>query len=502
MIDRKHIAIIGGGSAGLVALKTLKESPAYTTKRWKITIFESRDNIGGVWLPDTNSDSPEFPQTPLYNSLTTNLPHPIMAFRDFSFPPSTPLYPHANIVQQYLEDYADAHNLRQHIRLSTSVKCVLPERSNGKHVWKVVSSRLPTEEETTEYFDTLIIANGRNGYPVLPSNIPRLSEWIAQGKASHSKSYREPSTYHDMNIVVVGNGPSALDIAPELVGVAKHVYRSVRNARETNSDAHDRPATDLSNMQAARDVQLCSAIRSLGSPEDGSVGLVDGTTLTGVDHILFATGYETCFPFLDVPVLNGTPERETAIPDESQWTLNSGQHLFPLSLHMLPTSSDLPLGSLFFLGLPRPVVPFPLVEGQCQVIEAILSGTLSLNLHEQDRSARTAMEALLKRVGGSEALAAREWHKLPDALQFDYRVELARLARRDSQLMVPDWQRCIYEKKRELRAAWKELERTGKDKDIVQDVGTKGEQEWVELMNRILEGSQTSVQGILEDEKI
>ena len=49
MADKKRIAIIGGGSAGLVALKTLKASESYSAKHWNITVFETRSDIGGVW---------------------------------------------------------------------------------------------------------------------------------------------------------------------------------------------------------------------------------------------------------------------------------------------------------------------------------------------------------------------------------------------------------------------------------------------------------------------
>jgi hypothetical protein len=85
------------------------------------------------------------PATPLYDSLHTNLPHPIMAYRGFPFPPETPLYPPASIVLAYLQSYASAHNLYPHIRLNTTVESAV--RVNGK--WHVTFSS-PSGSSTLE----------------------------------------------------------------------------------------------------------------------------------------------------------------------------------------------------------------------------------------------------------------------------------------------------------------------------------------------------------------
>ena len=45
----KSIAVIGAGSAGLAALKTLLDLPEETRKGWKIVLYEQRRDVGGVW---------------------------------------------------------------------------------------------------------------------------------------------------------------------------------------------------------------------------------------------------------------------------------------------------------------------------------------------------------------------------------------------------------------------------------------------------------------------
>ena len=46
----KRIAIVGGGTGGIVMLKTLVDDlPRDITRTWEIVLFEQRDNVGGIW---------------------------------------------------------------------------------------------------------------------------------------------------------------------------------------------------------------------------------------------------------------------------------------------------------------------------------------------------------------------------------------------------------------------------------------------------------------------
>lgn len=92
----KRVAIVGGGTGGVTALKTLLgDLPSETTRDWEIVLFEQHRDVGGVWLalqdstpsflthrmlrrlPDLEPPNyPELPGTPLYPRLKTNTPHP------------------------------------------------------------------------------------------------------------------------------------------------------------------------------------------------------------------------------------------------------------------------------------------------------------------------------------------------------------------------------------------------------------------------------------------
>ena len=100
----KRVAIIGGGTSGLAALKTfVHDIPKPDGQRWEIELFEQRDDLGGVWLvlrfdlprlgthwhvhqcrleDDSSARYPHLPETPLYPQLRTNTPAPT---RDYKF---------------------------------------------------------------------------------------------------------------------------------------------------------------------------------------------------------------------------------------------------------------------------------------------------------------------------------------------------------------------------------------------------------------------------------
>jgi chemotaxis response regulator CheB len=49
-VPDKRIAIVGGGTGGIVMLKTLvADLPKDITRTWEIVLFEQRDDVGGIW---------------------------------------------------------------------------------------------------------------------------------------------------------------------------------------------------------------------------------------------------------------------------------------------------------------------------------------------------------------------------------------------------------------------------------------------------------------------
>ena len=390
-----------------------------------------------------------------------------MAFKGFLFPPETLLYPPASTVLAYLQSYAKTYNLYPHIRLNTSVESAV--RVKGK--WHV-SFTSPSGSSTLKDIDSLVVANGRYAQPYTPS-VPGLEDWEQGVQYSHSIHYRSPSVPVDLKgkiVLVVGGGPSGVDIALDLVGHADPVYRSSRSIPSPDDTCSPR---------------LRPGIARLLSSTNGEVEFSDGSILHGVGHIIFATGYIHSLPFLPPEILRGEAPRsvDNELPGE---LYNSTKHLFPLTRQFLPLVPHLREDELAFIGLPWRVVPFPLVQAQAAVLVSIFTSQgpfLDHNL--ETRLVHDRYHALARRTGKDQAAIALQWHMLPGDEQFDYREDLLRLTGlTEEEARTPEWHRAVYRHKRDLQKTWKKAVRDGRAEELVKGIAT--EDGWVQLMMRLL----------------
>lgn len=206
--------IIGAGTSGIITAKVFKEHGV------PFDCIEKGSGIGGLWRFQNDNG-----MSTCYRSLHINTSKRLMELSDFSFRESTAEYPsHTEILSEF-ERYTDLFGLRPHIQFKTEVKhCQrLPDRT-----WKI-QLLTPTGEETRHY-DFLAVANGHHWDP-------RVAAFPGQfdGIEMHSHHYVDTQSPHDLrdkNVVVVGVGNSAMDIACELGHVgqgAKNVYLAQRS---------------------------------------------------------------------------------------------------------------------------------------------------------------------------------------------------------------------------------------------------------------------------------
>lgn len=391
-----------------------------------------------------------------------------MAYKGFLFPPETPLYPSASTVLAYLQSYASANNLHPHIRLNATAESTV--RAEGK--WHVTFTST-SGSSTLKDIDSLIVANGRYRQPYIPF-VPGLGNWEEGLQYSHSIYYRSPSTPVDLKgktVLVVGGGASGVDIASDLLGYARVVYRSSRSIQSSDDIC---------------DPRLRPGIARLLSSVDGAVEFRDGSILHDVDHIIFATGYVHSLPFLSPEVLrNETPPSvDNKLPGE---LYNSEKHLFPLARHFIPLVPRLREDELAFIGLPWRVVPFPLVQAQAAVLVSIFTSKRPFLDHDlETRLILDRYRTLTRRSGSDQAVIAQQWHMLPGNEQFDYREDLLRLTGLgETEARTPEWQRVIYSRKIEVLKAWRTAVRDGRAEGLIKGIAT--EDGWVELMNKLLD---------------
>ncbi|KAG6919829.1 hypothetical protein DXG01_000334 [Tephrocybe rancida] len=394
-----------------------------------------------------------------------------MAYSSYPFPPSTPLFPNAATVLDYLDGYTDHFQLRQHIQLNTSVKTVVWASSH----WEVTLSTnvvLP--------FDLVMICNGHYQIPRY-LNTPGIADWLSSGRASHSSSYRHPHNLGD-TVLVVGGGPSGQDISAEMCTAARTVIHSVTGA----------VVEDVGNLKRRG--------RASRFGDEGQVTFEDGTVEAGISHCILATGYEYSFPFFAEDILrHAVPPSVPPLPRE---LYNSTYSVFPLAQHMFPLNTTYPPSSLAFLGNLIGVAPFPLVEAQARAALHAFSTPGSLEPMGEAVEIITRYEELRTQVGDEPAAIAKAWHVFEPMQQFEYRDSLYEFYTPSSNdamgaawkggqsddgayTRVPEWEKEMYSKKDVLRKAWRRLEGIGEAEEWVKGVGSGGVHEWVDMTKRL-----------------
>ena len=203
--------IIGAGSSGIAAAKVLTEYGI------PFDCFEASDRVGGNWVFKNKNE-----MSSAYRSLHINTSRDKMAYSDFPLPREFPDYPHHAQIATYFDAYVEHFGFREHIFFNTGVKRV-EQTTDG--LWKIA-----LESGEQRLYDALIVANGHHWDPRWPE--PAFPGTF-DGKQFHSHHYIDPTEPVDCagkNVLVVGFGNSALDIACELgrKGVARNVFLSQR----------------------------------------------------------------------------------------------------------------------------------------------------------------------------------------------------------------------------------------------------------------------------------
>jgi len=465
---KKTIAIIGAGPSGVATLKAFQDSPEVESGEWEVTAFEAREKLGGVWLASSPiADDP--PLTPTYDSLITNVPHPCMGFSTQPYPPSTHIFPKAEVIQRYLESFVDNNDLRRRIVFNERIQHV--ERDQKKEIWKVTLSTGEVRD-----FDLVVVANGHYREPRWPV-IPGLDEWKASGKVEHSIKYRRPDPEHK-RIVVIGASASGVDTSRDYANAGTYVFNS--------SNGRSPMPEDSGNNVEVRDL-----VKEFHS--DGRVEFVDGTSEDNIDFVVVATGYQLVLPFFSSDVVKTDfPSSYDPLPSTNY---NTTYSLFPLARFIWPVAqSSFPPHTLAFMGLPRGIVVFPFLETQALAIYKAFKDPESLDVAKEKELIVKRVHAVEERLGSkaSELDIAHDWQNF-FAEQFIYRDEMYAFA--GLQRRVPWWEKdIVFEGRNELKKSWVHLLNTGKADEFVKGVGTrkgKETEDWVALLQKLIEMAKT-----------
>jgi dimethylaniline monooxygenase (N-oxide forming) len=200
--------IIGAGSSGIAAAKALKD------RGIPYDCFEKSDRVGGNWVFGNKNG-----MSAAYRDLFINVSRERMQYADYPMPSSIPDFPHHTHIARYFEDYVDHFDLRESIAFETGVEHAR-RREDG--VWELA---LDTGEQRT--YDALLVANGHHWSQRWPEPAFPGSDSFA-GEQLHAHSYVDNSLFADRDVVVLGMGNSAMDIAVESSYVARQTYLAAR----------------------------------------------------------------------------------------------------------------------------------------------------------------------------------------------------------------------------------------------------------------------------------
>ncbi|MEZ5117616.1 MAG: NAD(P)-binding domain-containing protein [Candidatus Nanopelagicales bacterium] len=362
--------VIGGGPHGLSALKALLQNGIDADG------YEREADVGGNWNYAGENAR-------VYESTHLISTKPFTQFPDFPMPDDYPDYPSHWQVHRYLRRYAEHFGLLDRIALSTEVVRAVPVE--GTDQWDVTVRYRGTGEERTLRYAGVVVANGHNWWPKVPT-YPGQDSFT--GQVIHSADYKGAEILRGKRVLVVGAGNTGCDVAVESAQNARETYHSTRRGYYYNPKyAMGRPSDQTADLLLA--LRLPLALRraafkatlrltvgdftkfGLQKPDhkffethpivnqqlvyyvghgdiapkpdveriDGPwVIFTDGTS-SEVDLIVFCTGYLAVFPFLDVAVLNldgdhpqlarqiFTPGSPTLVvsgliqPDSGQWTI-------------------------------------------------------------------------------------------------------------------------------------------------------------------------------------
>lgn len=288
-----RLAVIGAGVAGLSAARH------GVSFGCDVTVFEQAAQLGGTWVYSDNVGKDKYGldvHSSMYKGLHTNLPKEIMGYPDFAIPKQEKSYIPSEDMVAFLNLYADKFDFRKNIRFEHHVVRVRPLIND---TWEIIVRNLPADRYETHIFDAVLICNGHYHTPAIPKYEGRD---LYKGKLIHSHDYRCPDPFAgELNmsfrikqiftnlfligerVLVIGAGPSGMDMAHEISKVAEMVTLS-HHLKEP-------PKTKFnSNVNQKPDVVRMT---------ENGVAFADGTE-EDYTVVFFCTGYKYTFPFLSV----------------------------------------------------------------------------------------------------------------------------------------------------------------------------------------------------------
>ncbi|XP_018577355.1 flavin-containing monooxygenase FMO GS-OX-like 4 isoform X3 [Anoplophora glabripennis] len=327
------IAIIGSGAAGLAALKHSIEDGH------DCIAYEKSGNVGGTWNYSDNVGVDEYGlpiHSSMYYGLRTNLPKELMQYENFPYKESKRSILFQEEVLTYINNYANAFNLLRYVKFFKHVIEVAPLPGDR---WTIKIKDLKTNTTETKEYDVVIVCVGNYSIPKSP-NIEGLDKF--KGKVIHSHIYRKSDPFKNKRVIVIGGGPSGVDISRIIAEVADKVYVSLKSGTDVQDKFSEKVIIKPEILKFTENTVV-----------------FEGNSEENIDDIIFCTGYIYSYPFLSP---------NCGIQVEDNWV----KYLYKQIININhPTMA--------FIGVPFRVTPFPMFGIQVRFFLKYLKGGLAIN---------------------------------------------------------------------------------------------------------------------------
>jgi hypothetical protein len=372
--------------------------------------LEKEDRVAGVW-----NYHPDRPDRPMYRGLRTNLPKEIMQFREFPFrvkTTSSSFVTHQQVAE-YLHQYAKQFVLHKYIVYNCEVQqltCLSsPSRLSTldtKETWPQIrldwktNGEEPTKErQKSDIFDAVLVCNGHYSRPQIPP-LPGLEYF--RGRTMHSVEYDDPMEFQNQRVLCIGGRASGSDVAREIATAAPNTTTVFLS---DSAFAHPRPITRHNVTWLPKTQRILPdgrvALDSSGMEDDAREPIQ-------VDTIIFCSGYDYDFPFIN---------------ERSNLELEAfSRRVKPLYEQLWHAHTP----NVAFVGLPHSIVPFPLFELQSAAVENSWRHPSVLPSLEQ-RVQAAQKDAESGGEGKSNGRVPEDTHYL-GGKQWDYCLRMAKYA--------------------------------------------------------------------------
>ena len=279
----KRVAVIGAGPSGLAQLRAFQSAKAGGADVPEVVCYEKQADWGGLWNYTWRTGLDEYGEPvhcSMYRYLWSNGPKEGLEFADYSFEEhfgrQIASYPPREVLFDYIEGRVKKAAVRDSIRFRSIVRRVDYDDATGQ--FTVTAHDLPTDSESSERFDHVVVATGHFSTPNVPhfDGLDRFN-----GRVMHAHDFRDAVEFKDKDILIIGTSYSAEDIGSQCW---KYGCKSVTVSHRTAAMGYDWP----DNWKEVPLLQ--KVVGNTCTFKDGSTAVVDA--------IILCTGYLHCFPFM------------------------------------------------------------------------------------------------------------------------------------------------------------------------------------------------------------